>query len=269
MTALQAAFVGRANLHEPFELATVLASSLATPGFSVIGVTAEALLETGVLSRCDWPEYFTAYREWAAPLRAAPVEPAAATPAPARRAVPRTEVRIAGFGGQGVKLAGTVLLEAAGLHEGLWATQRGDYGSATRGGPSMVDVVIGSDPITYPGADHPDALVLLTQAAADRYARAAGPGAVVIADPGEVSRMPPGALAVPITAIAREHTGKPLAAGVVALGCVAALGTTVAQESLAKSLAANVPRSAVAANVAACAAGFAATREALKGGVHV
>jgi 2-oxoglutarate ferredoxin oxidoreductase subunit gamma len=269
MTALQAAFVGRANLHEPFELATVLASALATPGFSVIGVTAEALLETGVLSRCDWPEYFTAYREWAEPLRSAPVGPAAAAPVAARRAVPRTEVRIAGFGGQGVKLAGMVLLEAAGLHEGLWATQRGDYGSATRGGPSMVDVVIGSDPITYPGADHPDALVLLTQAAADRYARAAGPGAVVIADPGEVSRMPPGALAVPITAIAREHTGKPLAAGVVALGCVAALGTTVAQESLAKSLAANVPRSAVAANVAACAAGFAATREALKGGVHV
>lgn len=269
MTALQAAFVGRANLHEPFELATVLASSLATPGFSVIGVTAEAFLEKGVLSRCDWPEYFTAYREWAAPLRSAPAEPPVATPVPVRRPVPRTEVRIAGFGGQGVKLAGTVLLEAAGLHEGLWATQRGDYGSATRGGPSMVDVVIGSDPITYPGADHPDALVLLTQAAADRYARAARPGAVVIADPGEVSRMPPGALAVPITAIAREHTGKPLAAGVVALGCVAAIGTTVAQESLAKSLAANVPRAAVAANVAACEAGFAATREALKGGVHV
>jgi 2-oxoglutarate ferredoxin oxidoreductase subunit gamma len=269
MTALQAALVGRANLREPDGLATLLARSLATPGFSVIGVTAERSLETGVLSTCDWPEYFDAYREWAAPLRAEPAA-AVATPAPpARPRVPRTEVRIAGLGGQGVKLAGTVLLEAAGLHEGLWATQRGDYGSATRGGPSTVDVVIGSDPITYPGADHPDALVLLTQAAADRYARAVKPGAVVIADPGEVSRMPPGALAVPIAAIARQHTGKPLAAGVVALGCVAAIGPAVARQSLAKGLAANVPRAALAANIAACEAGFAATREALKGGVHV
>ncbi len=269
MTALQASFVGRANLHEPFQLATLLASAIAIPGFSVIGVTAEASLETGVLSRHEWPEYFEAYRAWSEPLRAAPAESPAQSAPPARRRVPRTEVRIAGFGGQGVKLAGTVLLEAAGLHEGLWATQRGDYGSATRGGPSMVDVVIGSDPITYPGADHPDALVLLTQLAANRYVRGLKPGAVVIADPGEVERMPAGALAVPITAIARSHTGKPLAAGVVALGCVAALGTTVEMESLAKSLAANVPRPAVAANLAACEAGFAATREAMKGVVHV
>jgi 2-oxoglutarate ferredoxin oxidoreductase subunit gamma len=269
MTALQAALVGRANLHAPDELATLLARAIRTPGFSVIGVTADATLETGVLSTCEWPEYFAAYGEWAAPLRMSTVAPAAAASSPARRRVPRTEIRIAGLGGQGVKLAGTVLLEAAGLHEGLWATQRGDYGSATRGGPSLVDVVIGSEPITYAGADHPDALVLLTQAAADRHARSAKPGAVVIADPGEVARMPPGALAVPIAAIAREHTGKPLASGVVALGCVAALGNSVAMESLARSLAANVPRTAVAANVAACEAGFAATREALKGGVHV
>jgi 2-oxoglutarate ferredoxin oxidoreductase subunit gamma len=271
VSALDAALVGRANLNEPDELATLLARAIATPGFSVIGVTTDTALETGVLSECAWPEYFDAYREWAAPLREAGL--AGATPVPAatssQRHVPRYEVRIAGFGGQGVKLAGTVLSEAAGLHEGLWATQRGDYGSATRGGPSLVDVVIGSDPITYPCADHPDALVLLTQSAADRYAGHVKSGAVVIADPGEVARMPDGALAVPIAAIAREHTGKPLAAGVVALGCVAALGSAVSRASLEKSLAANVPRGAVASNVAACSAGFAATRAALKGGVHV
>ena len=47
------------------------------------------------------------------------------------------------MGGQGVKLSGTILSEAAGLGEGLWATHYGEYGSATRGGPSKVDIVMG------------------------------------------------------------------------------------------------------------------------------
>ena len=80
---------------------------------------------------------------------------AAAAGRATQRTVPRCEVRIAGLGGHGVKLAGTVLSEAAGFHEGLWATQRGDYGSATRGGPSRVDVVLGSDAITYPARTIP------------------------------------------------------------------------------------------------------------------
>lgn len=265
VSALDAAMVGRANLCRPDELANLLARALLTPGFSVIGVTTDESLATGVLSECAWPEYFEAYRDWAAPLRRFPEGAAAAiAPPSATRTVPRYEVRIAGFGGQGVKLAGTVLSEAAGLHEGLWATQRGDYGSATRGGPSTVDVVIGSDPITYPCADHPDALVLLTQGAADRYGRCARPGATVIADPGEVTRLPEGAIAVPIAALAREHAGKPLAAGMVALGCIAALGPSVSREAIARSLAANVPASLLQANIAACAAGHAATRAALE-----
>jgi 2-oxoglutarate ferredoxin oxidoreductase subunit gamma len=269
VAALDAALVGRGNLTDPDALARLVTRAVQTPGFSVLGVTTDPALATGVFSECRWPEYFDAYREWAVPLRRAGITgPEVVSAKAASRAVARYEVRIAGFGGQGVKLAGTVLSEAAGFHEGLWATQRGDYGSATRGGPSMVDVVLASDPITYPCADHPDALVLLTQGAADRYAKNLKPGARVVADPAEVSRMPPGAIAVPISAIAREHTGKPLAAGVVALGCVAALADAVSQDALNRSLAANVPRALVEKNVAACAAGYAATRAALNGGTH-
>ncbi|HET9579665.1 MAG TPA: 2-oxoacid:acceptor oxidoreductase family protein [Usitatibacter sp.] len=268
VSALEAALVGRANLDDGTALAELVMRAVNTPGFSVIGVTTERSLQTGVLTECAYPEYFESYRAWARPLREKPdAIDAAPQPAHSRRDVPRYEVRIAGLGGHGVKLAGTVLSEAAGFHEGLWATQRGDYGSATRGGPSSVDVVIGSDPISYPGADHPDALVVLSQAACDRYAPAVKRGARLIADPAEVKRMPEGAIAVPITALAREHTGKPIAAGVVALGCIAALSDTVSEESLRRSLATHVPR-ALEQNIAACAAGFAATRAALGGSSH-
>ena len=267
VTALEAALVGRANLDDSPSVVELILRGVHTPGFSVIGVTTEASLRTGVLSEFDYPEYFQSYRAWSRPLREAPAEVGAPAPAPAARKVPRYEVRIAGLGGHGVKLAGTVLSEAAGFHEGLWATQRGDYGSATRGGPSSVDVVIGSDPITYPCADHPDALVVLSQAACDRHSPALKRGARLIADPAEVTRIPEGALAIPISAIAREHTGKPIGAGVVALGCIAALSDAVSEESLRRSLAVHVPR-ALESNIAACAAGFAATRAAMEGVAH-
>ena len=267
VTALEAALVGRANLEDSPSVVELILRGVRTPGFAVIGITTETSLQTGVLSEFDYPEYFESYRAWSRPLREAPEEIGAPAPAPATRKVPRYEVRIAGLGGHGVKLAGTVLSEAAGFHEGLWATQRGDYGSATRGGPSSVDVVIGSDPITYPCADHPDALVVLSQAACDRHAPALKRGARLIADPAEVTRIPEGALAIPITAIAREHTGKPIGAGVVALGCIAALSDAVSEESLRRSLAVHVPR-ALESNIAACAAGHAATRAALEGVAH-
>jgi 2-oxoglutarate ferredoxin oxidoreductase subunit gamma len=271
VSALGAAFVGRASLRDPDHLAVLIHEAVEASGFSVIGVTAGADLQLGVLSRTEWPEYFTAYREWARPFQQVGKTVLGKGKSglhKSSRNVPRCEVRIAGFGGQGVKLAGTVLSEAAGLHEGLWATQRGDYGSATRGGPSMVDVVIGSDPITYAGADHPDVLVVLSRGAAQRYAGAMKPNARLVADPGEVGALPPGAIPVPVTALAREHTGKPIAAGMVSLGCVAALSEAISLESLRQSIAEHVPRAAVAKNLAAMEAGYAATRRALEGGAY-
>lgn len=273
VTALDAAFVGRATLRDPDGLAALVHDAVAARGFSVLGVIDDAKLPTGVLSRAPAPEYFDAYRRWSRSfMRLAPASHGAA---PAERAVPRLgsplarcEVRIAGLGGHGVKLAGTVLSEAAGLNEGRYATQRGEYGSATRGGPSMVDVVLGSEPITYPSADHPDVMVALTERSARQYAQAIRPGGRMIVDPDEVPSPPPGALAVPITALAREHTGKPIAAGMVAVGCVAALTGAVSLDSLRERIAEHVPASAAARNIAACEAGYHAALAALEGASH-
>lgn len=268
-TAMKATFVARGSLLDPDGLAALINQAIDTPGFSVIGVTAQPGLPLGVLSRHEWPEYFTAYREWTASFqdlvgkRKAPREPALPRP---RRSVPRFEVRIAGLGGHGVKLAGTVLSEAAGLGEGLWATHRGEYGSATRGGPSSVDVVISSEPITYPGADNPDVLVVLSPNAAIAYATRLKPRAYLVADPDQISPLPVGALPVPMTRLAREHVGKPIAAGMVSLGCVAALSDVISLDSLRQSVSQNVPPRTIQANLAAVEAGYTATRDVMKGG---
>lgn len=255
-TALKAPLVARASLQDPAGLSVLLGLAARTRGFSVIGITGDETLRAGVLSQCERPEYFDMYRSRLPSLATLEPSPPSFTATVPRRHIARCEVRIAGFGGQGVKLAGSVLSEAAVLFEGQRATQRGDYGAATRGGPSMVDIVIGSDPISYPNADHADLLVLLTQDAADRWSGYAKTGAVVVADPAAVTRCPPGALSIPIAVLARKHTGKPIAGGIVAVGCVAALSDVVGFDALTLSIAANVPESLVNANIDACRAGF-------------
>jgi 2-oxoglutarate ferredoxin oxidoreductase subunit gamma len=265
-TALSAALVGRGSITDPDQLAAVVIEAVRTPGFSVIGVTTEPTLKLGVLSRTEWPEFLASYRRWSAPMlqQSTPKHPE--PPIQRRSDAPkRVEVRVAGFGGQGVKLAGTILSEAAGLGEGLWATHYGEYGAATRGGPSKVDVVMGAEPITYAGADHPDVLVLLSQGAADANLSAARPGTRVVVDTDGVDPAPAGALVVPVGRIAREHTGKPIAAGVTSLGCVAALSDVVSIDHLRNAVRKRVPGRSVESNLAAMDAAFEYTRNLIGG----
>ncbi|MCJ7494256.1 MAG: 2-oxoacid:acceptor oxidoreductase family protein, partial [Deltaproteobacteria bacterium] len=52
----------------------------------------------------------------------------------------RREVRIAGFGGQGVVTMGTILAVAAGIHDDLEVAQTQSYGPEARGGACRSDV---------------------------------------------------------------------------------------------------------------------------------
>ena len=54
----------------------------------------------------------------------------------------RTEIRLAGSGGQGLITAGVILAEAAGLHGGKEVSQTQSYGPEARGGASRADVII-------------------------------------------------------------------------------------------------------------------------------
>ncbi len=265
-TALQSSLVARGSIHDPDGLAGLIAEAVDADGFGVIGVTADPTLPVGVFSRVEWPEYFSSYRELVGPL-VGTARPRSSPPATTMRegAPPRVEVRIAGVGGQGVKLSGTILSEAAGLGEGLWATHYGEYGSATRGGPSKVDIVMGAEPITYAGADRPDVLVLLSKGAAQANLPSRQPWTRVVVDEGSVDPVPEGALDVPIVRLAREHTGKPIASGVTSLGCVAALNDAVSLESVMAAVRRRVPGRAVESNEAALMAAYEYTSKLIGG----
>jgi len=104
----------------------------------------------------------------------------------------RTEIRLAGFGGQGLVLAGMVLARAAVMYAGIEAVQRQSYGTEARGGASRSEVIISDQVIDYPGvvSGRNDVLVAMGGAALTRYLKDVKPGGMVIYDPDLISDVP-------------------------------------------------------------------------------
>ncbi len=169
----------------------------------------------------------------------------------------RFEVRLAGEGGQGMILAGVILAEAAAVHDGLNAVQTQSYGPEARGGASRSEVIIAKGEIDYPKVMAADLLLCMSQEACDRfYSQVKDEGCIVV-DSGNVSRIPSHrAIAVPISRIAEEVTGRRITASMVALGLVSGLTGAVSREALQAAVADRVPAGTEELNLKALAAGF-------------
>ncbi len=71
----------------------------------------------------------------------------------------RTELTIAGVGGQGSILAGVILGTAAVTYDHKYAAQTQAYSSELRGGFAAAWVIISDRPVVYPRVIQPDILV--------------------------------------------------------------------------------------------------------------
>ena len=80
-----------------------------------------------------------------------------------------TEIRIAGFGGQGVILAGMVIGKAAAIHDGKLVTLTQSFGPEARGSACSVQLLVSTEPIFYPYLTQPDILVVMSQEASTRF----------------------------------------------------------------------------------------------------
>ena len=83
--------------------------------------------------------------------------------------MPVTEIRLAGFGGQGVMLAANIVGKAACIYDGGYATMTQNYGPEARGGAASSALVISDQPVLYPYVDRPDVLLVLSQEAYTRF----------------------------------------------------------------------------------------------------
>ncbi len=176
----------------------------------------------------------------------------------------RLEIRLAGSGGQGVILAGVVLAEAAGIHEGREVAQTQSYGPEARGGAARAEVVISDGEIDYPKAMQPDILLCLSQRACDAYVFDLKPDGTILVDAELVQHLPTTrAVALPFARLAREQVGEVLMANMVALGALAALTGVVSLKSLEAAVQTRVPQGHRKKALAALEVGALAAREHL------
>ena len=175
----------------------------------------------------------------------------------------RTEIRLAGEGGQGMILAGIILAEAAAIYDGKNAVQTQSYGPEARGGASKAEVIISDGEIDHPEVVSADVLLAMSQEACDKYASGLKKNGVLIVDEEKVGRVPTTrAIKVPITKLAIETTGKAITASAVALGVLVGLTGVVSREAVQKAVVARAPKGTEEMNRAALAAGFAAADQA-------
>jgi 2-oxoglutarate ferredoxin oxidoreductase subunit gamma len=135
-----------------------------------------------------------------------------------------TEVLMAGFGGQGMLLAGKVLAQAS-MRAGREVSWLPSYGPEMRGGTANVIVRIASSPIGSPLVDRPHALLVMNLPSLERFASKVQPGGVIVVNQSLVDKDPSRADCTVIKVPAREiaqQAGAPRAANFVMLGAYAA-----------------------------------------------
>jgi 2-oxoglutarate ferredoxin oxidoreductase subunit gamma len=168
--------------------------------------------------------------------------------------VKRTEIRIAGFGGQGVVLAGVLLGTAAAVADGRRAVQTQSYGAAARGGGARSEVVVSDDPIIYPRVTHPDIMVAMSEEAMKKYGPDMRPGGFLIIDSDlvkDVNREDVRLVGVPASNLATQELGRTIVANIVMLGVLVAKTGVVSAAGMETAIRDNVPPKTIDLNLKA------------------
>ncbi len=90
-----------------------------------------------------------------------------------------TSIIIAGFGGQGVLLAGQ-LLAYAGMDNNLHVTWIPSYGPEMRGGTANCTVIVSDEPVGAPIVSNPDVAVVLNLPSLEKYEPLVKPGGLLV-----------------------------------------------------------------------------------------
>jgi len=183
--------------------------------------------------------------------------------------MPVTEIRIAGFGGQGVILSAIVLGKAASIHQGEYATMTQNFGPEARGGACSAQLLLSDQPVLYPYVTQPGVIVVMSQEAYTKFAPELKEGGMLlierdlvrVSDHKKQTRI----YSVPATRLA-EELGKRMVLNIVMVGFFAAVTQLLDPEAVRKAIADSVPASFLDLNLKAFDKGFEYGKTALAAG---
>jgi 2-oxoglutarate ferredoxin oxidoreductase subunit gamma len=170
-----------------------------------------------------------------------------------------TEIRVAGFGGQGVILSAMVIGKAASIYQGGYATLTQSFGPEARGGASSAQVLLADEPILYPYVTRPDILVVMSQEAYTRFTPELKDTGILIVEEElvRISDVPSGVrvYGVPATRLA-EELGKRMVLNIVMTGFFGAVTGLLTPDALRQAVADSVPPATKELNLRAFDKGF-------------
>jgi len=131
------------------------------------------------------------------------------------------EIIIAGFGGQGIILAGKLLAQAA-MKAGKEVTFMPSYGAEVRGGTANCMVVIADSPIACPVVGRPDSLIVMNTASLNKFAPSLKNGGLLVMNSSMIDGKPEVDRTIEIIAVPADELavelGSQKVANMVALG---------------------------------------------------
>jgi 2-oxoglutarate ferredoxin oxidoreductase subunit gamma len=170
------------------------------------------------------------------------------------------KIKIGGFGGQGIVLAGYILGKAASLHDNKNATLTQSYGPESRGSSCSAQLIIGKEEIDYPKVSHPDLLMIMSQEAYDKFTPELSKGGTLLYDEdlakptnnfGKTTKV----YSIPATRYA-EEIGKKIVANIIMLGFFTAISRMVSPEAMQKAIRTSVPKDFQDLNIKAFERGY-------------
>ena len=173
--------------------------------------------------------------------------------------MPVTEIRVAGFGGQGVILSAMIIGKAASIFQEQYATLTQNFGPEARGSACSAQVIVSNKPVLYPYLTRPDILVVMSQDAYNKFTPELKDNGLLLVEQDlvRVSDLPRGirAFSVPATRLA-EQLGKRLVLNIVMVGFFAAVTGLLDPDALRKAVADSVPPGFTDLNLKAFDKGF-------------
>ena len=171
----------------------------------------------------------------------------------------RTEIRITGFGGQGVVLSGYVIGRACAINGDKHATMIQSFGPEARGSACSATLAISDTEVLYPYIHRPDIFVVMSAEGYTKYRDELKEDGVLIYEnelvhPDAKAGQP--SFGVPSTRIA-ESLGRAIVQNIVMLGFFAGVTEIVPREAMREAVKASVPAGTEELNLKAFDAGLA------------
>ncbi len=170
-----------------------------------------------------------------------------------------TEIRLSGFGGQGVILSAIVIGKAGCIFENGYSTMTQAFGPEARGGACSAQVILSNEPILYPYVTRPDILVTMSQEAYSLFAPQLKEDGILIIEQDlvRIDKLPPGVrvYSLPATRLA-EDLGKRMVMNIVMVGFFAAVTNVLQPDAIRQAVADSVPPAFRELNLKAFDKGF-------------